>query len=250
MRYQPHDQTESVSVITLVYNEAAVIEDVLRSLYATICSRLSVSELVVAEDGSRDGTKEILHRLAEEIPIRLISGEQRKGYIQAYRDALGLARYDWIFFTDSGGKHDTEDFWELYQHAPTYDLIQGYKVNRQDEFYRILLTRVFNLLINGYFGVGFRDIDCGFRLFSRHLALDLQRQDWIFHDLINSELSLRAVYSGYKVREVPVSHFARKSGPSRGLPSGKIPRVVLRTLVNLPRLKRSLTRNRSGSVSK
>jgi hypothetical protein len=97
--------------------------------------------------------------------------------------------------------------------------------------------------------VYFRDIDCGFRLFSRPLALDLQRQDWIFHDLINSELTLRAVSSGYRVKEVPVSHFARKSGPSRGLPAGKIPTVVLRTLVNLPRLKRSLSRTGSRSVS-
>jgi glycosyltransferase involved in cell wall biosynthesis len=250
VKYQPHEQVESVSIISLVYNEAAVIEEVIRSLQAEVCSRLSVSELVVAEDGSWDGTKEILNRLAEEIPMRLISGEQRKGYIQAYRDALGLARHDWIFFTDSGGKHDPEDFWKLYEHAPRYDLIQGYKVNRQDEFYRILLTRVFNRLLNGYFGVSFRDIDCGFRLFSRTLALDLQRQDWIFHDLINSELTLRAVYSGYKVKEVPVSHFARKSGPSRGLPPGKIPGVVLRTLANLPRLKRSLRRTRSGSASK
>ena len=243
-------RAESVSVITLVYNEAEVIEDVLRSLHATVCSRLSQSELVVAEDGSWDGTKEVLNRLSGEIPMRLISGEQRKGYIQAYRDALGLARYDWIFFTDSGGKHDPEDFWQLYQHAPTYDLIQGYKVDRQDEFYRILLTRGFNQLLNGYFGVCFRDIDCGFRLFSRHLALDLQRQDWIFHDLINSELTLRAVSSGYKVKEVPVRHFARKYGPSRGLPPGKIPKVVLRTLVNLPRLKRSLTRTGSRSLSR
>ena len=249
MEGEPHGQGKAVSVITLVYNEVAVIEDVVRSLHATVCSRLPDSELVVAEDGSRDGTKEILNRLAEEIPIRLISGEQRKGYIQAYRDALGLARHDWIFFTDSGGKHDPEDFWKLYQHMPKYDLVQGYKVNRQDEFYRILLTRAFNWILNQYFGVDFHDIDCGFRLFSRQLALDLQRQDWIFRDLINSELTLRAVYCGYRVKEVPVTHFARISGPSRGLPSGKIPTVVLRTLVNLPRLKRSLTRNGSRSLS-
>jgi len=237
----PHRDVQLVSVITLVYNEAAVIEEVLRGLHEAVISRLPGSELIVAEDGSQDGTKEILQRLEQEISIRLISGEQRKGYIQAYQDALSLARHDWVFFTDSGGKHDPADFWKLHQHIPEYDLVQGSKVNRQDAFYRLLLTRVFNWILNQYFGVDFHDIDCGFRLFSRQLALDLQRQDWIFRDLINSELTLRAVYRGYRVKEVPVSHFARESGPSRGLPPRKIPRVILQTLRRLPLLKGTLT---------
>ena len=241
MKDQRQNGVQLVSVITLVFNEATVIEDVLRGLHEAVILRLPGSELIVAEDGSQDGTKEILQRLEQEIAIRLISGEQRKGYVQAYRDALGLARHDWVFFSDSGGKHDPADFWKLHQHIPEYDLVQGSKVNRQDAFYRLLLTRAFNWILNHYFGVDFHDIDCGFRLFSRQLALDLQCQDWIFGDLINSELTLRAVYRGYRAKEVPVSHFARKSGPSRGLPPRKIPRVILQTLRRLPLLKDTLT---------
>lgn len=232
---------EFVSVVTLVYNEAAVIEDVLRGLYAVVILRLPGSELIVAEDGSQDGTKEILRRLVNEIPIRLVSGDQRKGYIRAYRDALSLVQRDWIFFTDSGGQHDPEDFWKMYQLIPNYDMVIGYRVNRQDQPNRILLTRVFNWMVNQYFGVDFHDIDCGFRLYSRTVALDLQQQPWIFRNLINSELTLRAIYRGYRAKEVPVSYFARRSGPSRGLPPGKIPKVILQTLRDFPRLKRTLT---------
>ena len=50
------------------------------------------SVLIIAEDGSTDGTKEVLERLQKELPFELISGQARKGYTRAFKDALALGK--------------------------------------------------------------------------------------------------------------------------------------------------------------
>ena len=69
-----------LSIVILVWNEADVIEEVVKDYYSKIICKSPGSELIVAEDGSDDGTKEILTKLATELPIKLIMGEKRKGY--------------------------------------------------------------------------------------------------------------------------------------------------------------------------
>ena len=73
-----------VSVIVNVFNEAETIEKELREIHREIVARLPGSELIVAEDGSSDGTKEILHRLKDELGIIHSTSEERKGYAQAF----------------------------------------------------------------------------------------------------------------------------------------------------------------------
>jgi len=99
-------QTGPVSVVIPVYNEGDVIEKVVRDFYAKVVSKVPGSELIVAEDGSTDNTKAILGRLAEELPIRLVSSDERKGYTRAVKDALKLPRFDLVFFSDSDGQQD------------------------------------------------------------------------------------------------------------------------------------------------
>ena len=86
---QPQD---SLSIVLPVYNEAGTIERVLRDLHAKIAAKLADVEFIVAEDGSSDGTKEVLQRLAPELKLRLVTGRERKGYTRAVKDALALPR--------------------------------------------------------------------------------------------------------------------------------------------------------------
>ena len=229
---------KSISIVMLVYNEAEIIEKVIREYYEKVFVKLEDAEFIVAEDGSRDGTKEILARLAQELDIRLVSGEERKGYVKAYQDSIRLPRKDYIFFTDSSGKHLPEDFWEMYPFTETYDVISGYKVKRKDPFYRIVMTRVFNTLVNLYFGTRFKDIDSGFKLIRREAMLDILQDDWICTDLISFETMVRLSYRGYRIKEVPVRHRPRENGPSRGLPLKKIPKVIRMVLSNFAAVKK------------
>lgn len=228
-----------ISIVMLVYNEANIIEKVIREYYEKVASKLSDVEFIVAEDGSTDGTKEILKRLEQELPIRLVSGEKRKGYVQAYKDSIRLPEKEVIFFTDSSGKHDPSDFWKMVDYIGEYDIVSGYKRKRKDPAYRILMTKVFNNLVNWYFGTNFRDIDSGFKLIKKSAMESILEDEWIVTDLISFEIMVRLHYKGYRVKEVPVSHKRRENGASRGLPLKKIPKVIIRILRNFKAVKES-----------
>ncbi len=236
-------QPEPVSVILIAYNEAATIRRDVEGFYRVIVEKLPGSELIVTEDGSTDGTGEILREIAGEIPIRLVQGEERKGYIRALLDALALPSDEWILFSDTGGKFDPANFWKMESLRSRADLIIGIKKQRYDQYYRRVITRFFNFLIRRYFRVEVQDIDSGFRLFRRDLIRRALARPLVFRDLISSELTLRMLALGARLVEVPVVYHLRQ-GKSRGMPLEKIPRVVIHILRSMPRLKRELLRLR------
>ena len=236
-----------VSALLLVYNEAEVIEEVAGGIYREVVQKIPGSELVIAEDGSTDGTKEILARIVPGMPAaRLVQGTERKGYTRAYKNALRLCRNELIFFSDSSGKHDPRDFWKLAGKIDEYDMVIGCKAERRDPLYRVAMSRVFNFLVSHYFGCHVRDINSGFRLMKKEAIRQLLHEDWYMKHLINFEFTLRVLAHGFSVTEVPVMHNPRSHGPSRGLPLKKIPEAITMALRTFPKLKAEL-REASGS---
>lgn len=240
----PRKSLGPVSIVLLAHNEAEVIESVITGFYDKVVSFLPGSEIIVAEDGSTDGTKEILARLVANLPgLHWEEGKEKRGYVNAFKKAMSLPVNELVVFCDSSGKHDPNDVWPMYEMMDTYDMVLGYKVNRADPLYRNMMSAVFNWLVNTYFSVGFKDIDCPLRIFKKSAFQDIASMQWYERALINFELTLRFQYRGYKVTQVPVSHMARQFGESRGLPLKKIPKVIMNTLRNFSAIKRDITRS-------
>ena len=233
-------ELESLSIVIPVYNEVRVIERVLRDFHAKVASRLPDVEFIVAEDGSRDGTGEVLARLAPELQLRLISGQERKGYTAAVKDALRLPTKEWILFSDSDGQQEPDDFFKLATIAPRYDLIVGFKSPRRDPLLRLGLTRGFRALNRVLLGARFRDVNCGFRLMRRALVEAVLPHCSLLPQFVNAELALRATAMGFRVTEAPVRHYPREDGGSRGLPVRRLPAEVLGLLGGLWKLRREL----------
>ena len=145
-----------------------------------------------------------------------------------------------FYFCDCSGKHDPNDFWGMYEIIEKCDMVIGYKVNRADPFYRVIMGKVFNLFVRLYFNVPFIDIDCPLRIFKKDSFNKVSKEKWIEKNLINFEITLRFYYSNYIVEQIPVKHFPRKFGESRGLPLKKIPSVIINVLRNFPKLKKAL----------
>jgi glycosyltransferase involved in cell wall biosynthesis len=233
-------QKTPVSVIVNVFNEAKTIEREIREIHAEIIQKLPGSELIVAEDGSTDGTKEILERLKRELGIISSTSAERKGYARAFRDAVALVGHSHVFFSDTGGKQDFADFWQLYPYRDQYGIVSGVRTGRRDQLYRRLMTWVYNFLLRLYFHVNLHDADVGFRIYQTPLIRKIANETWLNRHLISSELALRAIYSGCQVKEVPVV-YRQRAGTSRGLPPAKIPKVIIGVLKNFSRLKQVLT---------
>ena len=232
--------SERISIILLAHNEAASIEEEIAAFQKVVLDRLPLSELIVAEDGSTDGTRariEAVQRRYEN--LRIVGGTERLGYAAAVRNAVGHARGDFVFVCDGGQKHDPADFWKLYDQRHSADLIAGRKTNRSDQRYRRFLSSALNFFVRHFFGIEAFDADSGMRLYSRRIVEEVIAGPLHFQGFISTEIVIRGARKGFRYIEVPVS-YRRTRSSSRGLPLRTIPRAVVRFLADSWRLKREL----------
>jgi len=236
-------ENKPITLILLAYNEAETIEKEILLYIEKIVSKLPGSEFIVSEDGSTDGTSEILQSLAARKSIIHLSSKIRKGYKTALIDAVLSAKNEYVFFSDTGLKHNPDDFWKLYKLKDDNDLVVGRKINRKDQIYRRILTYCYNIFLRIFFGIkNIYDADSGFKLFNAKLIDKVFRKELIFTDLISSEIAIRTIFYGLNYVEVPVEYAGRK-GESRGLPLKRIFKVVVKILSDNLKLKKELRNN-------
>ncbi len=228
-----------------MHNEADVIEKVLESFYFQVVTPTG-ARLLVCEDGSTDGTEMVLERLRKKYAMQLQQDDARKGYAEAVRDGLRSVRTPYIFFADSDGQYYPEDFWKLVPYAKDYDVIIGRKVNRDEPFHRILLSRGFHVLAKALTGVPLKDMDCGFRLLRRDAIDRILPEVGSLPYSFWAEFSIVAYRHGLRILEVPVSHRSRLSGTTTIYRLDRLPGIVVRQFIGLARLARRL-RDPSGA---
>jgi glycosyltransferase involved in cell wall biosynthesis len=224
--------------VILAHNEADTIQEEIRAFHEVIVKHVPGAELIVAEDGSSDGTRDRILEVAAEVPLRVTGAAERLGYAKAVKGAVAAARQPWIFLCDGGLKHDPNDFWFIWNARDRYDLIAGRKTNREDQWYRQLFTWGFNLVIRQVFGYEIFDADSGMRMLSRRVADEIVPKAW-FRNFSSSEIVIRTIAAGMRYGEVPIS-YRQRAGESRGLPTKKIPKAITGALRDLWELRREL----------
>ena len=231
-----------ISLVIPVYNEAGIIEPLVRSYYKNLIRKIPQSEFIIAEDGSTDGTKGILKELNKKIPFVLVMSSKRKGYNMAVKDALKIPKNNIIFFSDSSGQHEPKDFFELSKYINDFDIIIGYKSSRQDPYYRVFLSRWYNVLVRMLFGLKLRDINCGFRIVKKSVIDDVLRECKTFEKYCAfSEFTLRAYKKKYRIKEVPIHHYRRHIGEKKSFFIWNIILVVFIVIWDLIRLRAEMS---------
>jgi glycosyltransferase involved in cell wall biosynthesis len=245
----PSDISTPNAPLTLflpVYNEVNSIAEVLRGFYEQVARPLG-AELLVCEDGSSDGTPQVLERLSREIPMRLVSSPSRKGYGGALRDGLRLVRTPYVFIADSDGQYDPSEFWKIWNAANSFDMVIGCKVRREERFYRTLLSRGFHMMIKTFTGVPLRDMDCGFRLIRHEVIAKVLPEVRSLRYSFLAEFSIVAYRKGFRILEVPVSHRARIAGTTSIYAWNRLPWIIYYQVTGL--LKLAWRLNRGNGVA-
>ena len=141
-----------LQILMPVYNEAKSIEETLKEIYDTLSGKIDF-QFIISEDGSSDGTKEILKKLKDIYPMILISDDTRKYYSRAVIDGIKKADADYLLIKDSDGQCDPKDilnFWSLKEKS---DLVNGYRYPRYDFAYRRFISKIFFYLYKILFNV-------------------------------------------------------------------------------------------------
>lgn len=227
----------SLSAFFPAYNEEPNILPMYESLRGLLPRVAREYEILIINDGSRDGTAAIADRLAAVDPVvRHIAHGTNLGYGAAVSSGFAAARYDHVFFTDGDGQFDVSQLELLLPFAADFDAVIGYRIDRQDHAIRSLNACAWNLLVRAAFGLKVTDIDCAFKLIRRS-ALKGARLECT-GAMVSTELLVRLVRSGCAIREVGVRHRPRIAGTQ----TGANPRVILRAFRELLAFRRKLTR--------
>jgi glycosyltransferase involved in cell wall biosynthesis len=230
-----------LSLVYPVFDEAENIGVVLDE-----CLRLAPKlsrdfEIVVVDDGSRDGSARIIEERRRGDPrIRVIRHASNRGYGAALHAGLREARGELVFFSDADLQFDLEELATLLAHARDFDIVAGYREHRRDPWPRRLIGWSWSALVRALFDLRVRDIDCAFKVFRRHVIDAIPIES--IGAFINTEILVRASNARFRIHQVPVTHRRRRFGRQ----SGANPRVILRALVELATLYAELRRPSRG----
>lgn len=187
-------------------------------------------EIIVVDDGSRDGTAALLPALqARHRRLRVVTHPTNRGYGIAIERGFAEAQHPLIFFTDADGQYDPADFPLLLERIDGADLVVGHRLRRADPAGRALLSNGYNALARGILGISWRDLNCAFKLMHRETFRRLGIASRGFS--VNAELALGARRAGMTVVEVGVRHRHRRAGRSTVRPFHVL--AALRDLVGL-----------------
>jgi glycosyltransferase involved in cell wall biosynthesis len=208
-----------ISIIVPVHNEASILKkNVSRLLEAA--KALGDFQLILAEDGSTDGSREAASALASGRVI-LISSEKRLGRGTSLKRAIAASSGDTVIYMDADLATDLSHLKELVTRiGEGYDIVTGSRLMKGSKVtgrraLREFFSRGYNLLLRLLFMTRINDHQCGFKAFRKSSVLPLLDEVEDTHWFWDSELLIRAQKKGLKVAEIPVRWTDRKDSSVR-----------------------------------
>ncbi len=232
-------RVRELSVFLPCFDEEDNVARTVERALSVLCDRdLERFEIIVVNDGSRDRTGAVADALAEEHDeVRVAHHVQNQGYGAALRTGFEAAKFPWVFFTDGDGQFDLAEIDGFLAAADDVEGVIGYRLQRADHFGRRVNTWLWSLAVRTLFRLRVRDIDCAFKLLSRH-ALDEVGPLTASGAVISTELLVGVRSAGMPIREIGVHHYPREAGA----PTGASIKVILRALRELVQLRMKASR--------
>ena len=217
------------------FNEEEIIEQTVRKALGVAAGASDDYEVIVVDDGSRDGTAAVVERMAAQDPhVRLVRHERNRGYGAALRSGFADAQKTYVFFSDADGQFDLGELPKLLALGSEAPVVVGYRVKRNDPPHRLFIAKTYNLIVRLVFGLRVRDIDCAFKLLRREvLSRVVLESNGAF---ISSELLIKLRRAGVPIVECGVQHYPRTTGYSKGANVS----VILKTMRDIIRLRAGL----------
>ena len=218
-----------ISVVFPAYNDGGTIASMVAAAWIALQQVTKDFEIIVVNDGSSDYTAIMLDEVSRRYPeLRVITHPSNRGYGAALRTGFSAATKDWVFYTDGDSQYNPLELVNLVDALHEgVDVVNGYKLTRNDSWMRMVIGRAYHYFVKFIFGIRIRDVDCDFRLIPRNILEEIELKS--NSGAICLELVKKIQDAGYVFAEVPVNHYSRKYGVSQFF----VPWRIIRTLRQL-----------------
>jgi len=226
-----------ISVVIPAYNEEKRIEESLRKISGFLSKKSEDYEIIVVNDGSTDKTSGIVKKFDNK-KVRLIENKSNNGKGYSVKKGVIAAKYSLVLYSDCDLATPIESLDKFVEYINQgYDIIIGSrnlkksKIIVHQPIYRQLMGKIFPLLVDIIALTGFKDTQCGFKLYKTKAAKNIvekQRTNGFSFDV---EMLLVAKKMHYKIKEVPITWI------SKGESKVDIIKDPIKMLVDLIRIK-------------
>ncbi len=204
---------ETLSVLIPVYNEEGNLSLLHDKLEPALKKTGRAYEIIFVDDGSSDGTMEILLDLRERNPnIKIVSFPRNFGQTAALSAGIDFSKGEILIPMDGDLQNDPEDILALLQKIEEgYDVVSGWRKGRKDPFLtRRLPSMIANKIISWIGGVHLHDYGCTLKAYRRDILKNIR-----LYGEMHRFIPIYAHWIGARVSEIPVRHFPRGSGSSK-----------------------------------
>jgi len=199
------------SIILPAYNEADKIEISVKSLTSILKAKNIRFEIIIAEDGSTDGTDKIAERLAKQNKfIKHLHSDKRLGRGLALKRCGEVAEGSYMVYMDVDlapefGKRLTD---VLTYFDNGFDIVIGSRYHELSQtersFGRKVASKSYNFLQKVLFGMPIKDLQCGFKCFRKNVFIQMNKEVGANGWFWDTEILIRSFLKGYKIKEIPV----------------------------------------------
>jgi glycosyltransferase involved in cell wall biosynthesis len=203
--------SESLSVIMPVYNEASTVEIVIRR----VLEQPDVAELITVNDASSDGTGEVLRNLARELPkIRVFEHDVNQGKGAALRTGITQATQPYVLIQDADLEYDPEEYPILLKPiiAGKADVVFGSRfiggeAHRVLYFWHSIGNRFLTLLSNMFTNLNLTDMETCYKVFKREIIQSIRIEENRFG--FEPEITAKVARMNVRIYEVAISYHGR-----------------------------------------
>ncbi len=235
---------DTLYIVIPAYNEQMNIKTVLEEWYPVVEKHHGNgnSRLLVIDDGSKDATYQIIKEWAKDKPLCQAITKKNAGHgatvLYGYHYALKEGA-QYIFQTDSDGQTRPSEFEAFWKRRERYDLVIGWRKQRQDGAARIMVTKVLKLVVRLCFGVDQKDVNTPYRLMkaeSLKMLITYVPKDYF---LSNALLVILFDKMGYQIKYLPIT-FRQRQGGKNSIKIRNMFRIGLQAVKDFRRINRRI----------